>query len=120
MFREDYLIRMFQEIAEALARIAGLNRRRQYDSALQDAGRTWDELFDVPRDLAERLDTRTLVGMLREPAKMRAASQLIAAEARTHEAKADGASAKVCFRRALALRLEAREREPRPEDEDAI
>lgn len=109
MFREDYILRMFQRLADAIARIAGLNQRAQYDQALADAGQAWGELLgDTPPELAASVDSRTLAGMLRQPARIRLASQILGEQARALAGQGDAAVAARCARRALELLLEAR------------
>ncbi len=120
MFREDYIIRLVQQLAAALARIAGLNRRGDHDRALAAADQAWGELLDVPRDLADAVNTATLVGMLREPAKMRLAAQLLCEEGRAFAGKGDPERAQLRYRRAIELTLEARSIAPADQDDAAI
>src|SRR4051794_40902563 len=41
MFEDDYILRMVKQLAAAIARIAGLNRRAEHDQALAEADRAW-------------------------------------------------------------------------------
>jgi hypothetical protein len=120
MYREDYLMRLIQRLADFVARVAGLNRKGEHDQALAVAGQTWDELLDAPRDVIAAVDSATLATMLRDPAKIRTAAQLCHEEGRAFEGKGDPVHAQLRYRRALELVLEARSREPRPEDDAAI
>ena len=120
MLREDYLERMIRQLAEAIARIAGWTANGKLEDAIRETDRAWDELLDVPRDLVDRLDGPTLAQLLGEPAKMRVAAELLAAEARVHQAKGNPVHALLCNRRALELFLEARALDPEPRDETAI
>lgn len=117
MFREDYLIRLIQQLVDAIARIAGLNRRGEHDRALAEAEQAWGKLLDAPPDLIDAVDTATLAGMLRDPEKMRAAAQLLHEEGRALAGKGDPLHAAVRYRRAMELILEARVIEPSDEDE---
>jgi hypothetical protein len=109
MFQEDYILRMVQQLAAAIARIAGLNQREQHDEALADADRAWGELLgDIPPELAGSVDSRTLAGMLRQPARIRLASQILGEQARALAGQGDDAGAARRARRALELVLEAR------------
>jgi hypothetical protein len=119
-FREDYVIRMIRQVAEFVAKIAGYTTRRQYESAIDEAGRAWDELLDVPRALVDRIDGPTLARLLKEPGRMRVAAELLVAEGKAYAGKQDPVHAMLCFRRALELYLEARALEPLDADDAAI
>ena len=120
MFREDYIIRLIKQLAHFLARIAGKRAAKDYEGAIRECGKAWDELIGHPRELVDVLDTPTLASMLREPEKMRAAAQLLVEEGRSLAGKGDPVNAAVCYRRAWELYLEARVREPSEADEIAI
>ena len=119
MLRDDYLLRQVKQLADALARIAGLRLDGNLDAAIEDAERAWDEVIGRPRGLVDIVDTQTLVAMLREPARIRAAAQLLVEEGRAREARQD-ARAAVCFRTALELRHAARAAEHSADDDAAI
>ena len=120
MFRQDYLIRLIEQLAHAIARIAGFNRKGEHENALEAADQAWGKLLDAPRELIHAVDTPTLAEMLREPAKMRAAAQLSYEEGRALVGKGDPLHAALRYRRALELILEARALEPKPEDDAMI
>jgi len=120
VLRDDYIERMIRQLAEATARIAGWTANGKLEEAIRESDRAWSELLDVPRDLVERLDGPTLAQLLAEPARMRIAGELLAAEARAHQAKGNPVHALLCNRRALELFLEARALDPEPHDEAAI
>jgi hypothetical protein len=120
MFREDYIIRLIKQVVDFVARLAGLRLEGRYDEAITEAGKGWDELIGHPRTLVDVTDSPTLASLLREPAKIRAAAQLLLEEGRAHEGKGDAAHAAVCYRRAFELTLEARAIEPSPDDGAAI
>jgi hypothetical protein len=77
MFREDYILRIIQQLVDAIARIAGFNRRGEHDKALAEAEQAWGKLLDAPRELIDAVDSATLASMLRDPEKMRIAVQLL-------------------------------------------
>jgi len=123
MFREDYLLRMIQQLVDAIARIAGLNRRHDHDQALVEADQAWSGLLGVPIELVHAVDSRTLAGMLREPPRIRLAAQLAREQAHALAGKGDAVGSAARCRRALELRLEARALEPNDrvaEDDAAI
>ena len=121
MLREDYIIRLIKQLGAFLARIAGRRNAGDYDGALAEAGKAWDDLIgQPPRELVDVLDTATLAGLLKEPAKMRVAAQLLVEEGRAHAGKQDPVHAAMCYRRAWELYLEARVIEPSEDDVAAI
>jgi hypothetical protein len=119
MIREDFIHRLIRQFAEMMARAAGFRRRGDYDAALRATAEGW-ELLGVPRELVEVLDTRTLAGLLGDPAKIRAAAQLLGEEARVLTGKRDPITAAVVSRRALELYVAARAIEPTEDDDAAI
>jgi hypothetical protein len=120
MYREDYLMRLIQQLAEFVARVAGFNRKGEHDQALTAAARAWDELLDAPREVIAGADSAALATLLRDPAKIRAAAQLCHEEGRALQGKGDPVHAQLRYRRGLELVLEARARDPRPEDDAAV
>ena len=108
MWEDDYILRAVRQLADAIARIAGLNHRGDHDQALAEAEQAWGDLLDLPAGLAGAVDSRTLAGMLREPARIRIAAQLAREHARALTGKGDLRGAAVQSRRALELLLEAR------------
>ena len=120
MFREDYLMRLIHQLGDVIARMAGLNRKGEHDQALEVADQVWGKLLDAPRALIEAVDSATLAGMLREPAKIRAAAQLCREEGDALAGKADPVHAQLRYRRALELVLAARALEPSPDDEAMV
>jgi len=125
MYNEDYLLRMFEQIVDTVAHLVGfhtlveiaqLNRGGAHDEALAAIDRAWDDLLPGPRGLARAIDTAMLAALLREPAKLRLAVQLLGEEARAHAGNGDAARAADRYRRAIELLLEARA--ARPDDQD--
>jgi hypothetical protein len=120
MFREDYLIRLIKQFAEAIAALAGLRRAGKHQEALAAADRLHGELLTVPREMAEMLDTPALARLLGRPDKMRAAAMLFWEEGHIYKAKGDPLTARSRYKRAFELVLEARAIEPSPDDDGAI
>jgi len=120
MFREDYLIRLIKQFAEALAAIAGFRKAGRHREALAAADRMHGELLTLPREMADTLDTPTLAQLLARPDKMRAAAMLFWEEGHIYKAKGDPLTAAQRYRRAFELVLEARAIEPSPDDDVAI
>ena len=122
MFRDDYVLRLIQQLVEALNRMSRRRGDGRLDAALAEGERAWSELFEVPRELADAVDATTLAGLLGHPARIRAAARILLEEGRIHAARGDGLTAAVLFRRALELLLEVRAADPatRDPDDDAM
>ena len=120
MFREDYLIRLIQQMAEAIRRLAGLRQRGDYEAALAAAGKIYDDLTTVPREMSEALDTPSFAALLGSADKMRTAALLFWEEGKIYAAKGDPLTAQDRYCRAHELFLEARAIDARPEDDSAI
>ncbi len=105
MFRDDWLHRQIEQLAAAIARALGLSRKEQPEEALREIERAWAELLpEVPRGLADTVDTATLRSLLRTPERCDAAAQLLTAEGQVHAAAGDVERAGACFRIADSLR----------------
>jgi tetratricopeptide (TPR) repeat protein len=120
MIRQDWLMRLIEQLGEFVRRIAGLSEQGRYEEALHEADRAWSDLLGVPREVVDRVDGPTLAQLLREPAKQRAAAELLVTEARAFKGKGDPLHAALCYRRALELYLEARAQDPQASDDAAI
>ncbi|MBC7975267.1 MAG: hypothetical protein H7138_09795 [Myxococcales bacterium] len=119
MFRQDYLMRMIDQLALFVAHVTGLNNRAEHDKALAAADQAWSKLLDAPLALIHAMDTPTLAAMLREPDRIRAAATLLCEEGRALTGKGDPLHAALRYRRAMELVLEARAIAPGSED-DAV
>jgi hypothetical protein len=120
MFREDYVMRLIRQLGEFLARVAGHRKKGDYVAALTEAGRAYDRLLEVPREIADRVDTPTLAALLVSADKIRVAAKIFWEEGNLYKASGDPLSAFARHRRALELFLEARALDPQEEDTSAI
>jgi hypothetical protein len=120
MFEDDYILRAVKQLGAAIARIAGLNDQAEHDEALAAADQTWSDLLGIPAGLAASIDSRTLAGMLREPAKIRLAARLVHEQARALSAQGDAVRAAVRYRRAMELLLEARALDTNEDAQDRV
>jgi len=119
MLRQDYIIRIVKQVAEAIARMAGLRDKSEYQAALKDAESACD-LLGVPKDLAVALDTETLAGLLRHPDKMRLLAKVFTEEAEVYRASGDPLTCSDRYRRAAELTLEARAADPQDDDASVL
>lgn len=121
MLRDDYIIRLIKQFAAFVARIVGKREAGDFDGALAESGRAWDDLIgQPPRELVDVIDTKTLADLLKEPAKLRVAAKLLIEEGRSYAGKGDPVHASVCYRRAWELYLEARLIEPGDDDAEVM
>jgi tetratricopeptide (TPR) repeat protein len=120
VFREDYIIRLIQQLVAVIARIVGLNQKGDYDKALAAADQAWEKLLEAPRELIDAVDTPTLAAMLRDPDKLRIAAQLFYEEGRALAGKGDPLHAQIRYRRAMEVILEARAIDPQAQDDAMI
>src|SRR5690348_3680992 len=103
--QRDYLIRMIEQAAAAIAEIAALIRAGDFDLALIVVGKTSDLLLGNLRPVFERLDATSvvdLVGKL-DLDRVRVYAALLAEEGTIHERRGQVARAQYCFSRALDL-----------------
>lgn len=121
MFREDYLIRLIRQFAEALRKLAGLRERGEHAAALRASAELYDELTSVPRAMSDTLDTPTFAALLGGAEKQRTMALLLWEEGRIYTSSGDPLTAAGRYRRAHELFLEARALEPgNPDDDSAI
>ena len=107
MIQRDYVLRLIQQLAQALARIAGLKRSGRLDEALDDVGRTLDDLLGPLRGTLDAIDARSAARLLTDRERIEAYALLTAEEASILEMMGDTSRAAHRARRALALLLEA-------------
>jgi len=120
VFREDYLLRLIDQLAVFLCNVSGLNNLGEHEKALAEADQAWSRLLEGGRVLVDAFDTPTLAAMLRDPAKLRVAAQLLQEEGRALAGAGDPQSAAVRYRRALELMLELRATDREDRDRAAI
>ena len=120
MFREDYVMRLIKQFAAAIARMLRLREQGEHEAALDEATRLYDELFTIPREVTDRVDTPTMASLLGRPDRMRAAAMLFWEEGHIYKAKGDPLTAFARYRRAHELFLEARAVDPQEDDDAAI
>lgn len=119
MFHRDYLMRIIEQVIEAVARMLGLIEKGKPELALQEAGRVY-ELLGIPRELVEVAPSETLVQLAGEPTKMRLLAKVLAAEGDAYAASKDPLMAVSRRRLAMELYIESNAREPNDEAKRAI
>jgi hypothetical protein len=106
MLERDYILRMIQQLAQALGRILGLKRAGKLDEALLEVRATADGIFGPMRRTLEAIDAQSAASLLGNREKIEAYAALTAEEASIHELLGDARRARGGERRALSLYLE--------------
>ena len=102
MQRYDYIQRVIEQLAAALARIAGLQAEGKHVEALAEVQRAYSGL-DLNPHLVRSLDSVSLARLLREPTKVHAVARLLKEEADLRESMGELSVADLLRRRALRL-----------------
>lgn len=120
--RKDYIERLIEQLAEALAALLALRRDRKHEAAQALIRESSLSLLGMEYSVLTSMDARSVAQLLGHPEKIKALAGLIAEEAELLRQRGDEAGALARFERALALRLEARplQRHPDPAGEEAI
>jgi hypothetical protein len=112
VFQRDYLLRIIQQAAEAVARALKLLRERKSDEAEQALGEGYAAL-GIDRELLLVLDAPTLRSQLADDEKVAIAVRLLLADAEVR--RAQGQPKAAVRRLRSAARLAEQLREPDPE-----
>jgi tetratricopeptide (TPR) repeat protein len=101
----DYIERMIEQCAEAIAQIAAMVRTGEFDRALIMIQKTSDLVLGPNRSLYERLDADSAVELLGryELDRLRMYAALLGEEGLIREARGQVERANECFGRALRM-----------------
>src|SRR5262245_4994962 len=105
--RRDYIVRMIEQFAQALARIAGMKTAGKHDEALILIRQTADGIFGPLRESLDRLDSTSAATLLGNREKIAVYAALAAEKASIVELQSQPAKARAGYLRALELYLEA-------------
>ncbi|MBK9264374.1 MAG: hypothetical protein IPM54_31820 [Polyangiaceae bacterium] len=105
--RRDYILRLIEQFAEALARIMGLRKAGKLDDAQKLASETADGIFGALRVMIDQVDASSAAALLGSREKISVYAALTAENAEIAAAKGDARKAQAHRRRALELFLEA-------------
>jgi len=118
MIRDDYITRLIQQVARAIARMLGKAEQGDLQGALDEASDAYD-LLGLPPDLAIRADAASLAEIL-SPDKLRLLSQVLWQEGTLLAGSGDPVNGLDRRRRAIEARLEAQRRDPVDDDASAL
>jgi len=102
-FRQDYLMRLVEQLAAVIARMLGLRSSGRAAQALTEAEHGYD-LLGLPSGLIDVLSASALAELLGSPEKIRLVADLLDEEAASLDALGDPRAAQ---KRALAAELRA-------------
>ena len=77
MIRDDYLMRLVRQLAEALARIAGLRRAGLLDQAGEELDAAFASLGGIDPLLARDGDAAFLLSLVQDPSRREAMARLL-------------------------------------------
>jgi hypothetical protein len=107
LVERDYVLRMIQLLARAIARILGLKQAGKLEEALEAVQTTADTIFGSMRSTLDAIDPQSAARLLTSVEKIEAYATLTAEEASIRELMGDAVLARTSERRALSLYLEA-------------
>lgn len=112
-FRNDYIMRLIQQLGVALGQIVWRKGRAEYDEAEAIISRTALSLLGVDMTLLRRLSDEGIISLLRRPdtadvGPFIAAAELLAQQGDVDEARGLPDAGYDCRQKALSLFLEAR------------
>jgi hypothetical protein len=107
LVERDYVLRMIQLLARAIARILGLREAGKLEEALEEVQTTADTIFGSMRSTLDVIDPQSAARLLTNGEKIEAYATLTAVEASIRDVMGDAELARSGERRALSLYLEA-------------
>jgi hypothetical protein len=105
MVQRDYILRMIEQFAQAIARILAFTNESKFDDARRELDAAYQSL-GISRTMVARLDEPSLRLLLRDE-KMRGLALLLAAEARLLRAENQGLKASKLEARVAQLGFDA-------------
>ncbi len=103
MLQRDYLLRLIEQAANAIAKALGLLEKGDVVTAEQEINGALSDLTNMDRQTFVLLDSKTLAPMLGPPKRVRAVARICLAAGKIHERKGDPGAALTSFRRAIEL-----------------
>jgi tetratricopeptide (TPR) repeat protein len=111
MFREDYILRLIEQVTAAIGEILGLKRLGRYPEALAEVDRALGRFLGLNLSLVSALPAAELVALTRwgeklDVGKLVVLADLLQAEGDIYAAQGQNAQAATSFLKALELLLE--------------
>jgi hypothetical protein len=105
--RRDWIHRMIEQLAAALARIVGLRQAGRLDEARGEIERAAGGIAGVDLRMLEAVDSAQAAALVRDPDRVAALARLALERAEIEAASGDAARERAWRRRAVELGLEA-------------
>lgn len=115
--QQDYLLRMLQQVAAAIARMLRRKNAGDFVGARQELNAAISELLGPSAQLAPFMDSRTASGLVSDPRMLTSWALLLRQDAELVRLLSNESAARATEQRALELLLEARIRTPELNDE---
>lgn len=107
MIERDYIMRMMQQLANALARIMRAREQEKYDEAQDAIDEAYGELFGLNETLVGVMSAESLAQLLGDSEKIKALARLLKEEGELCELQDDPTQAAIKYKKSLELYLEA-------------
>jgi len=107
MIERDYLMRLFQQLANVLARIMRAREQEKYDDAQDAIDEAYGELFGLNETLVGVMSAESLAQLLGDGEKTKALARLLKEEGELCELQDDPTQAALKYKKSLELYLEA-------------
>lgn len=120
--RKDYIERLIEQVAEALAALLKLRQERKHGAALALIHDSSLSLLSMEYTVLTSMDALSVAQLLGHPEKIKVLAELVTQEAEVRKACGEEAGATALLERALALRHAARslQQQADPAGDEAI
>ncbi|BDG03877.1 hypothetical protein [Anaeromyxobacter oryzae] len=105
--QRDWILRIVEQLAQALARVAGLRKQARTEDAVKELAGAASGLAGIDLHMAASVDAATLAGLVREPVRMAVLARVMLERAEIARDLGDAAGDLAWRRRAVELWLEA-------------
>ncbi len=107
MIERDYLMRLFQQLANVLARIMRAREQEKYDEAQVAIEEAYGELFGLNETLLAVMNAESLAHLLGDGEKTKTLARLLKEEAELYQLQEDPTQAALKYKKSFELYLEA-------------
>jgi hypothetical protein len=105
--RQDYILRLIEEMVQVLAAVLGLRKKGRHDEAIAAIEAASSSLTGIDLRLFEVIDPGALAARMGDAARMRIVARLLLERAEVERDRGNGTASAAWRRRAVLLGLEA-------------